>query len=264
MATRSPSTLPAAASTAVERFAADRPGRSVALHHPGSHGCQGRRIDEPRPAASVVKLALAATALRRGTEGRLDLNESHRVGDLPRSQHRSLVDLLEPTTQLTIREICALSVATSDNPLAEHLRTLVTPDDLRAFLDAVGCRATRVTIGFADHELGPIGRGNVTTAADMVRLVDEILTAPDLRPLRTAMGRSVQGQRIPMRVRPHLETGHKTGTLDGVCNDVGFLTDGHTTLVLAFLCDGEDDVAHTSIEIADCARDLWLALGGPL
>lgn len=184
------------------------------------------------------------------------------IRDIPGSRYRSLIDVLEPGTTLSIHEICMLALATSDNRLADFLVGLIDRKEFASLLRHTGCSQTHLEVGFSDDDLDNHARDNTTSASDMVRFVKEILTSTDLADLMEAMGRCVQGTRITARLSPMLQTGHKTGSLDGVCNDVGFASDGTTTMIMAFLCSEETDNMTTSFEIADCARRIWIAHTG--
>lgn len=202
------------------------------------------------------------TMLRSRSQDTPPLSTRIAINDIPGSRYRSLSDVLDPDTTLSIHEICMLALATSDNRLANFLVGLTGRDEFDQLISDLGCSQTRLEVGFSDDDLDNHARDNVTSASDMVRLVREILTSDDLVELSTPMSRCVQGTRITARLSPMLRTGHKTGSLDGVCNDVGFASDGTTTMIMAFLCSQETDNMATSFEIADCAWRIWVAHTG--
>jgi hypothetical protein len=53
----------------------------------------------------------------------------------------------------------------------------------------------------------------------------------------------------------------KSGTLHGVVNDVGVLYGAEDDVAVAFLCERQADREATSLELGDCAAELWAALG---
>lgn len=201
---------------------------------------------------------MAIAVIRRPKGATPSLSDKIALADIPQSEHRALIDVLDRSTHLSVGEICGLCIASSDNALAQYMISILPEGHLAAVTASLGCTGSYLAVGYSDEALDASARNNRTTANDMVRLVREIVTSPDLGLIATAMGRSIQGTRIPMRLRPMFETGHKTGSLTGVCNDVGFVTDGKSSMAMAFLCEDEDDNAITSLEIGDCARDIWL------
>lgn len=245
----------------MREFARDDPGRSVAVRTlRGEALALDVRGAEPRPGASLLKLPLAAAVWEAGLAGELDLDAAVDVAALPRTVHPTVLAALDAGRELTLREACALCLATSDNPLASHLLELVGADAVNALARRWGCRPTRLTVGFGDAELGDSGRRNVTCAHDALVLVAEICSRPRLDRLRVALANGQRNFRIPLRLPDGLPVAHKTGTLEGVCNDAGVVFGERCDLALAFLCDGQRDTAACSLEIGDCAAAIWAAL----
>jgi beta-lactamase class A len=189
-----------------------------------------------------------------------------RVDELPPSRFASVLDVLEPSHTFTLGELCGLALATSDNRIATHLLSVVDPADVDTVLHAAGCGASRFGAGFSDKELGPAGRANVTTADDMLRLLRVLRDDPTLADVRRAMERCPLNARIPLRLPDdgRIAVANKTGSLAGVCNDIAIVEEADLVLAVAVLCDGQGDIARTSIDIGDCVRALWAAHGGRL
>jgi beta-lactamase class A len=217
--------------------------------------------DQERPAASLLKLPLAAAVWEAGLAGELDPAEGVVVGELPQTGHPSVLATLDPERRLTLEEACALCLASSDNPLASQLLGLVGIDAVNRLLERWGCEATRLEVGFSDSELGPEGRRNVSTAREALLLLRKVRDDPRFAPLARGLANSTRNFRIPLRLTEDgIGVHHKTGTLPGVCNDVGVVADGGTELAIAFLCEGEEDTAACSLEIGDCVEEVWASL----
>src|SRR5262245_60115483 len=106
-------------------FCGDDPGRSVAFQ--GRNPTMPRlsiRGQEPRPAASVIKLALAMAVVRKGARGDIDLAARVPVRTLTPTRYVSILPGFDRDHQLSVREICRLALMTSDNPLAIYLQRL--------------------------------------------------------------------------------------------------------------------------------------------
>ncbi|MGE3621125.1 MAG: serine hydrolase [Acidimicrobiia bacterium] len=245
----------------VRRFVGDDAGRSVLLS--GGTTTVAAGADVERPGASVLKVFVAVAAHLRAAAGLVDLDARIAVSDLPTSCNPSLLDSFEPGHLLTTAELARLSLATSDNRIAEHLVTLVGIDAVTAAATSLGCTGTALHIGFGDDALNARGRANVTTVADCRRVLDAVGRMPVLAPLRPALRTSLFNTRILSSLPDHVVVSHKTGTLDGVVADVGVIHAPAGDLTACFLTDGQEDPPATAAAIGRCARaafDAWEAL----
>ena len=253
---------------ALTRFVDARPGRSIAVEtFAGPPWSWRHDADVLRPAASLLKVPLAiavhrAAATRRARP-RLPTSAST---NCRRHASRRCSTCSLPEHELTLRELCGFVVATSDNRAANHLLALVGREAVDDTLRAAGCTESRMAVGFADDELGPVGRANVTTAADMLELLRFLHDHEDLGEVVHAMERNPLNARIPLRLPDdgRIAIANKTGSLAGVVDDVALIREGDLVLAMAVLCDGQDDNPRTGIEIGDCPRDVWAGVGGRL
>jgi beta-lactamase class A len=252
---------------AIARFVGAAPGRSIAVEtFAGSTWSRRHDADAPRPAASLFKVPLAVAVHRAAAGGRLDLGCRVRVDELPASRFASVLDVLAPDHVFTLHELCGFMLATSDNRTARHLLSLVGVDAVNDVLTLAGCRASRMVAGYADEELGPLGRANVATAADMLVLLRHLHEHPELAAVVHSMERNPLNARIPLRLPDdgRISVANKTGSLAGVVDDIALVREGGLVLAVAVLCDHQVDNARTGIEIGDCVRELWAAAGGRL
>src|SRR5664279_1479038 len=67
------------------------------------------RSDELRPAASVLKIPVAATLYREARMGVLRLDENVTRATLGRTRYPTLFDVFDVGRQFSLRETCALS-----------------------------------------------------------------------------------------------------------------------------------------------------------
>jgi beta-lactamase class A len=246
---------------AVDAFVAGDPGRSVAVVSVRGVRVQAEvRAGEPRPAASLLKVPLAAAVWDLGTNGELDLEASVRRAELPSSRYPSVLAPLAEEHEFTIREACGMCLATSDNALADYLLDLVGWGAVNAVLDSWGCWDSRFGVGFDDGSLGDGGRANVTTARDALTMVTRICRDRRYGYLAEAMASSLSRLRIGLRLPSDVVIRHKTGTLPGVCNDVGIVEGRRTDLALAFLCDRQPDSAACGTAIGDCVASIRAAV----
>jgi beta-lactamase class A len=252
-------------SSALDRFVGSDAGRSIAVAATGEvELSDGRGEEARRPAASLMKLPIVMSVLRAGSRGVLRLEDSLSFDELPASELPALTDVLERSHVITIRELCGLALVTSDNSLAQYLLERVSARRVDGLLDELGCHSTSLRVGFSDGDLRGRSRDNLSTVSDMIRLLDHVLETDEMRLAAFAIERTSKQSRIPLLVRSDggVRTGHKTGTLASVCNDVGFIADDRVVLRLAVLCDGQTDVARCGLEIGECAASIWQTLGG--
>ena len=114
--------------------------------------------------------------------------------------------------------------------------------------------------GFTDEELGPRNRVNILTADAAVRLMSVLRSDPLYVDLMTGLKNNLRNNRIPALLPDHVSVFHKTGSLDGVANDVGIVQDDEVDFVLAFLSDRQSDTAQTSNDIAACSAQVYETL----
>lgn len=186
----------------------------------------------PFPMASTVKLAIAAAYLAQVDQGRRSLDDN--VLGRPASK------------------VMELMIVRSDNHAADQLlAALGGPVSVQQWLSSqnmVGIRIDR-TINQLLRDRGHLADSkDVATPVAMVALLHKldsgaVLTAQSRAFLFDLMHRCETGTR---RIRGMLPAGtrveDKTGTLDGVTNDVGFITmpDGHRVAVAVFARGGRD------------------------
>jgi beta-lactamase class A len=188
--------------------------------------------DIPFPMASTVKVAIAAAYLADVDQGR-----------------RSLGDMIVGRPAAKVLE---LMIVRSDNHATDQLlAALGGPAVIQQWLwshKITGMRIDR-TIAQLLRETGHLADSkDVATPVAMVTLLNKldngtVLTAQSRAFLFELMSRCATGTR---RIRALLPAGtrveDKTGTLDGVTNDVGFITmpDGRRVAVAVFARGGRD------------------------
>ena len=246
--------VPAAAS-ADDLAGLQRALSSIVAEHSGEYGIAAVDLsdglavavhgDTPFPMASTVKIAIAAAYLAQVDQGRRNLGETI-VG-------RPAAKVLE------------LMIVHSDNRAADQvLATIGGPVALQQWLSAQRISGIRVdrTIAELLREHGHLADSkDVATPVAMVALLQKldsgtVLTAQSRIFLFELMSRCATGTR---RIRALLPAGtpveDKTGTLDGVTNDVGFITmpDGRRVAIAVFARGGRD---HQPV-IAEISRAIY-------
>ena len=141
------------------------------------------RPDEPFPQASVIKLAVLYELYRQAEEGRVDLGEATHP-PVPRVGGDGVLQHLGASVSLTWREAAVLMMAVSDNAAANLLIDRLGMDTVNRRLDALGLTRTRLRRRMMDLEAARRGEENVSTPAEMRRLVEAIYAGTGLSPER--------------------------------------------------------------------------------
>jgi len=244
------------------RFCGRDAGRSIAVFADRLGVAPiGVNTQVSRPAASVIKVAVIMALFDQAAAGRLDLSEHIPISVLGETRYCSILKAFDTERTLSLREVAALSLITSDNPAMVFLMSRVTFDDIAKVFDAAGCSEhAACRAGFSEAELGPANRANQLTATDTVRLFQHLNTNTRFAPIVTFLENNLRNARIPALLPEDVVIAHKTGTLDGVVNDAGIISQGGQSFIVAFLSDRQADPVATQSDIANCALELFATL----
>lgn len=247
---------------AVSEFVNEEPPRAVALE-----SLRGLAVKIslngglPFPAASLVKLPLAVAIYEQAAAGKLSLDERVRHAALGSTVYPSILKVFSEDHSFTLKELCGLMLATSDNPTSQYLLGRVGAHCVNAEARRLGARSTRIVVGFLDEFLGVKGRANTTTADDVLSMLKMIAASPSSQDLRVALQNNMRNFRMPLRLPDTLPVAHKTGSLKGVAVDAGICYGRNVDLAVSFLSDHQSDTARTSVSIGDCMGRIWRSLG---
>jgi beta-lactamase class A len=213
------------------------------------------------PGASLVKLPLATALYNQAAAGILALDERVLNRDLGQTAYPSVLQVFSDDHRFTLKELCGLMLATSDNPTSQYLLDRVGIHLVNLEAQRLGARSTEVAVGFQDELLGDRGRANLTTAQDALAMLMALATDPAYESLITALRNNLRNFRMPLRLPDTLPVAHKTGSLTGVAVDAGIAYGRNVDLAVAFLSDHQSDTARTSLSIGDCMGQIWDCFG---
>jgi beta-lactamase class A len=244
----------AALEAEIHRFVAGDPDRSVAVHVLDGPALRAEvAADMLRPAASFLKLLPALALYDAGERGEIDLETTVTRREVGYTEYPSILAAFQDERRLKLREVCAFSLMTSDNPAAEYLRRLVGHDRIKRICENLQLSRTAMIVGFTDQELGAVGRRNVSTAREALRIIEHIEASPRLGELRRFLVNNQRNTRIPVRLEDEIPVMHKTGSLATVVNDVGVIHLPQARIALAYFCANESDTALAGVDIGDSA-----------
>ena len=214
--------------------------------------------DQAMPAASIAKVAVAMAVVEKVERGELTPSARTLVRDLPGTQYCSVLKAFDPDASLSVLEICRLALLTSDNPLAVRLMDLVTLEEIRQTMSRAGLSEhSQIIAGFTDPELGPPNRANLFTPRDTSTMFRVLATQDKYRALRIALENNLRNTRMPRLLPDSAVVAHKTGTLAGVVNDAGIVSDKGRAFALSFLCDQQTDAWQTENDISKCTAAIY-------
>jgi beta-lactamase class A len=212
----------------------------------------------PFPMASTVKVAVAALYLAQVDNGR-----------------RSLDDVIAGKSA---RSLMARMLIHSDNIATDILlKDLGGPSAVEGWLHDNGVSGLRMdrTIAQLLHSKRDLwDRRDSATPVAMVDLLRRIYRAELIKPdsrdyLLGLMAQCQTGRNRMKALLPGVPVEHKTGTLDGLADDVGFITmpDGRRVAVAIFTRGGTDrpsTIAQTARAIYDGFKSIFAwPFGGP-
>jgi beta-lactamase class A len=133
------------------------------------------------PTASVIKLAVLYELLRQADAGRIALDEVTRP-PLPRVGGGGALELLGGDVSLTWRDLATLMMALSDNAATNALIDRLGLAAIDARLRELDLPATRLRRRMLDLDAARRGDENVSSAADLARLMELLRSGHGLTP----------------------------------------------------------------------------------
>ena len=213
------------------------------------------------PTASTIKLAIVYELFKQADEHRIALDDRITL-DRAKAVGGSgvLHDLGTPT--LSIRDYASLMVMLSDNTATNVLIDLVGAENVTKRMQGLGLGETKLRRHMMDIEAARRGDENVSTPADIVRLL-QILNAGD--GLTPASGQAAltllkktKVSRLRAGLPPGVETADKPGELEGVRVDAGIVFARNRPYVLCVMTtylkreeEGERAIAEISRVVYD-------------
>lgn len=218
------------------------------------------RADEVFPAASLAKIPIAIEVLRRADLGQFTMDERLDTAQEPRVGGGGVLDYLDPTTTLTLADICTLMIAVSDNTAANFLLDLVGMGEINESMNRLNLKHTKLERRFMDFAARAAHRDNRTSANDTLTLLTLIRggALPGGRRLLAMLG----AQQLFAELRDdwlpeHAQLAHKGGSLPETFHDAGILTGPGGSCVYCVLTTGQRDVPAARTVICRCVRLLW-------
>lgn len=179
----------------------------------------------PFPAASTIKLAVLYELFRRADEGSIRLDEVRPMDRSRAVPGGLLFELTAPA--LSNRDLAIAMILQSDNTAANVLIDRLGMEAVNRRMAGLGLSGTRLRRYMIDLEAAREGRENITTPADLARLLVAFHRGDGLQPASAAAALEIlkkpKRTAIATGVPSDVPIASKPGALEGVRADAGIV-----------------------------------------
>jgi len=182
--------------------------------------------DEVFAQASSIKITVLANLYLQAQLGKLRLTDLYTVQASDLVPDSDIMNGLTPgVTRITLRDLATMMVAVSDNAATNVLIDRVGIENVNAMLDSLGLTHTRLRRKMMDLEAAKQGRENISTAKEMMSLLDAVYHGKLLNKESTndffKILSTNKDSFIPRDLPPDLKIANKPGELEAIRNDSG-------------------------------------------
>ena len=214
--------------------------------------------DEVFPQASSIKIAVLAELYHQSQAGKLKLTDPYTVQAADLVPDSDIMSGLTPgVTRITLRDLATMMVAVSDNSATNVLIDRVGMESVNELMDSLGLTHTRLRRKMMDLQAAGAGRENISTAAEMMALLEDLYRGKVLNQEMTndffKMLSTHKRSFIPRDLPEGLKIANKPGELEGVRNDSGVVFVENRPYVICVMTtylrqerDGEEAIARIS------------------
>lgn len=219
-------------------------------------------------AASTVKIPIMIRIFHQIEAGELALDDVYTLGRADKAPGSGVLLYMHSGLQVTLGDLLYLMMSISDNTATNYLIDLAGMEEVNAVMQAIGMTESVLARKMAGREADNPLLENWATPEDYTRSITALLDGSAASAASCeAMLAILEKQQNSRRIGRHAPAGEgyrwgsKTGSLDGVCNDVGFIMTPQGTLVIAVFTEGiPDQIAGEQI-IADVTKAALAATG---
>ncbi|HTK28201.1 MAG TPA: serine hydrolase [Vicinamibacterales bacterium] len=190
----------------------------------------GHLEDAVFPTASTIKLAIVYELFAQAAEGKVRLDQPI-VLDRAKAVGGSGVLFELGTPTLSVRDYATLMVVLSDNTATNVLIDLLGMDNISRRAASLGLPSTKLRRHMIDLAAARRGDENVSTPAEIVRLLEILSKNPDA----IALLKKPKSSRLRAALPPGVEAADKPGELEGVRVDAGIVYAKNRPYILAVM-----------------------------
>ena len=219
------------------------------------------------PTASTIKLAIVYELFKQADEGRVKLDDRITL-DRAKAVGGSGVLAAMGTPTLSVRDYAALMVMLSDNTATNVLIDLVGAGSVTQRMAGLGLGATKLRRRMMDLEAARRGDENVSTPAEVVRLLQILHTGNGLTPASRDQAldllKKTKISRLRAGLPPGVEAANKPGELEGVRVDAGIVfakNRPYALCVMTTYLKSEEEGEHAIVDISRAVYEYFSRLG---
>ncbi len=187
-----------------------------------------RNENKAFPAASVIKLPIAAVALRAVKEGRVSLSKKFKITAKDVAGGSGIIKTMPMPVVLTFQEIIEIMIVNSDNTATNKIIDILGYRYLNKGFKGLGLKHTVLRRKMMDFSKRKRGVENYTSASDTVSILMEIYNGKLIdrdtsQMLLSFLSKQKINDRIPRYLPKNIKVAHKTGLERGVVHDAGII-----------------------------------------
>lgn len=227
-----------------------------------------RNGDEKSQAASTVKIPIMIRIFERIEAGELALDDVYTLDRSEKAPGSGVLLHMHSGLQVTLNDLIYLMMSISDNSATNYLIDLAGMTHVNATMQRIGMEQSVLARKMAGRSADNPNLENWAAPDDYARSVKAILDGTAASEASCeAMAAILEKQQNSRRIGRHVPDeegyrwGSKTGSLDGVCNDVGFIATPDGTMVIAVFTGGIPDQITGEQIIADITQAAMEATG---
>ncbi|MCK9614397.1 MAG: class A beta-lactamase-related serine hydrolase [Candidatus Omnitrophica bacterium] len=180
------------------------------------------------PAASVIKLPIAAVAFNAAKEGKVSLSQKFTITAKDITGGSGIIKTMQPPVVLTFQEIIETMIVNSDNTATNKIIDILGYKYLNRGFRELGLRRTVIKRKMMDFSNRKHGVENYTSVSDIVFLLEKIykgklIDKESSQMILSFLGKQKINDRIPRYLPKNVKVAHKTGLERGVVHDAGII-----------------------------------------
>lgn len=227
-----------------------------------------RKGDVQFPSASTVKIPIMIQIYRMIDKGELALDDTHILKSSEKSNGSGVLRHMHSGLIFSLGDLLYLMMSISDNTATNILIDLAGMDNVNAVMHELGMTQSILGRPMRGRLALPGEQENLATPNDYSCVVQAIINGSAASSAAcTAMLATLEKQQNKRRIGRYVPTddtyrwGSKTGTNNGIVNDVGFVSSPDGTMIIAVYCRSVADEVSGEQFIADITRYALQATG---
>lgn len=219
-------------------------------------------------AASTMKIPLMVELLRQVERGEFALDDPFTLTAADKAPGSGVLQDLHDGLTITYRDLIYLMISISDNTATNILIDRAGMPAVNATMRELGMNQSTLARKMRGRPADSDAEENWATPDDYVTVIKAILDDRAASPESCAFMRAMlMKQQNPRRFARYIPRGEgitwgsKTGTIAGVCNDVGFITTPQGTLIVSAFYENPPDIHVAERVIGTLSRAAILATG---